>query len=58
MMRLFVIVFASFVLFFMGLIFVLFIKRDQVVRWWTEKRRGTGAIYYVKAHSNPLDQEP
>jgi Leucine-rich repeat (LRR) protein len=57
MMRLFIIVFASFILFFIGLVFILFIKRDQVVRWWTEKRRGTGAIYYVKAHSNPIEPE-
>jgi hypothetical protein len=57
MMRLFVVVFASFILFFIGLVFILFIKRDKVVRWWTDRRRGTGAIYYVKAHSNPIEPE-
>lgn len=57
MMRLFVIVFASFVLFSIGLLFVLFIKRDQVLKWCSDKRRGTGAIYYVKAHSNPIDPD-
>lgn len=57
MMRLFIIVFASFMLFFIGFIIILFIKRDQLVQWWTDKRRGTGAIYYVKAHSNPIEPE-
>ncbi|CAG2106646.1 unnamed protein product [Medioppia subpectinata] len=57
MMRLFVIVFVSFTLFFIGLLFVLFIKRDLLMRWWTDRRRGTGAIYYVKAHSNPIEPE-
>jgi len=57
MMRLFVIVFASFVLFSIGLLFVLFIKRDQVLKWCSDRKRGTGAIYYVKAHSNPIDPD-
>ena len=56
-MRLFIIVFVSFTLFFFGLLFVLFIKRDSVLKWWTDKRRGTGAIYYVKAHTNPIEPE-
>jgi Leucine-rich repeat (LRR) protein len=56
-MRLFIIIFVSFTLFFFGILFVLFIKRDSVIRWWTDKRRGTGAIYYVKAHTNPIEPE-
>ncbi|CAG2173730.1 unnamed protein product [Oppiella nova] len=58
MMRLFVIVFVSFTIFFIGLLFALFIKRDVVMRWWDNRRmRGTGAIYYTKAHSNPIEPE-
>ncbi|XP_054162905.1 carboxypeptidase N subunit 2-like [Oppia nitens] len=57
LMRLFLIVFVSFTLFFIALVFVLFIKRDVFMKWWSNRRRGTGAIYYVKAHSNPIEPE-
>lgn len=56
-LKAFVIMFGAIILFFMVLGFVLVIKRESVVRWWADKKRGTGSIYYVKANSHAHDSQ-
>ncbi|XP_022253120.1 leucine-rich repeat-containing G-protein coupled receptor 4-like [Limulus polyphemus] len=42
----------SFILVFASL---TYFKRDKIMEWWLAKRRGSGAVYYVKAKSFPED---
>ncbi|KAI1285947.1 Leucine-rich repeat neuronal protein 3 [Halotydeus destructor] len=55
--RIFVILFGSVIIFFTGLGLVLFFKRTDIVRWYSEKKRGTGSIYYMKANSIPGESQ-
>ena len=49
--RFFVIMFGSIILFCVGIAIVMVLKRHEIVRWWSNKKQGTGSIYYVKANS-------
>lgn len=53
----FVIAFGAIILFFVGLGIAMVLKRREIVRWWSEKRKGSGSIYYVKANSFPGDSQ-
>lgn len=55
--RAFTIFFGALILFFVGVAIALVVKRRQIVHWWSEKKRGTGSIYYVKANSVPGDSQ-
>ncbi|XP_023217408.1 protein artichoke-like [Centruroides sculpturatus] len=34
---------------------ILILKRKYIRSWWIYRKRGTGAVYYVKAQTNPND---
>lgn len=55
--RFFVIIFGTIIFVFLGIAIAMVLKRNAIVRWWTERKRGTGSIYYVKANSIPGDSQ-
>jgi len=57
LMRLLVVVFGMLSLFFIGLAIVAFVQRERLLAWSTNRKRGTGSIYYVKAKPGPRDEE-
>ncbi|XP_076338429.1 uncharacterized protein LOC143240212 [Tachypleus tridentatus] len=34
---------------------LMYFNRDKIMEWWLAKRRGSGAVYYIKAKSFPED---
>ncbi|RWS14692.1 Carboxypeptidase N subunit 2-like protein [Dinothrombium tinctorium] len=53
--RMMIFIIGSAMLLVLSVMLALLIKREGIVRWWRERRRGNGAIYYVKARSTPAD---
>lgn len=37
------------------IVIILVMKRKHIRSWWIFRKRGTGAVYYVKAQTNPTD---
>jgi hypothetical protein len=45
------------ILFFIGLSIALYLQRQHFIRWFRDRRRGPGSIYYVKVAKNTRNED-